>query len=449
MKKYLTQGSVPKAILMLGWPIMVSMLVHLSYNIIDTIFVARLGANAVAAVTYCFPIIFIIFSLAQGLGIGTTALVAQFLGAGKTKEASNVAEHSIALAIILSLLITIPVLLLQKRIFALMGAPSQLLSLITLYSSLIFGAFSIVLITFVLNSVFRGIGEMKIPMRALVFSAIFNIILDPIMIFGLLGFPKLGITGAALATVISRLVALGYVIFILVKKELPIKLSLRYFRFKPVIIKKIISVGLPATLSTTLDALGSSVLMNIVSLFGAMAVAAWGIMIRLESILFMPMRGIGAATITLIGHNVGAGNKQRAKKVAFTAMAFVIAIVSLLGIVLYSYPEAFVRIFISERAVISFVKLYLSVMVFAYPFMAVLFIGISVLQGSGHLRPVLLSTIIKWAIILSASYLLKSSLAARPIIFFVLLAVAYIFVSLLVLVIIFLSRWLEPVVDKH
>ncbi len=446
---FIIRERIHRVLFRLSWPVLVSMLVHFSYNIVDTIFVARLGAEYVAAVTYCFPILFVIFSVAQGLAIGTTALIAQYTGAGNKRDASNTAEHSLLLAIIIAVVITILIITFQRSIFGLMGATQDILSITLQYSTIIFGAFSVVFIAFICNSMLRGVGDMKTPMRALVASSLLNVVLDPLFIFGIGPFPMMGIRGAAVASVISRVFMVCYVLFHLFRRQTQIVLSPRYFRFNKRIFKRLMEVGFPASIASTLTALGNTILMRVVSMYGAMAVAAWGIIIRLDSIIMLPLIGIGTATVTIIGQNLGAGNIKRTNEIARFSLILATLCAGVLALLLWFNSEFLIKVFVDNVEVLEFGRGFFSVMVFGYPLFGFMYTSVSILQGSGHLKPVVIATILRWGSVLGLSCSLRGVLKNNYhglfyiILFGIGLAAAYLAMELLK------GKWRKPVIKPE
>ncbi len=441
--RFILEGSVVKALLKLSWPVAVAMVVQLSYGLIDTFFVAKLGAREVAAVTYSFPIMFIFFSLAQGLAVGTTSLIAQYSGKKNVKNASNVAEHSLFIAIVIALLLSVISERFQKQIFMLIGADKSLIPLIMSYSTIMFGAVAVIFIAFVGNSILRGIGNMKTPMRIMLISSLLNMILDPFFIFGVWFFPKLGIAGAAVATVISRSVMVILIFYILFREKEHLRLSLK-FRFKPKIFREILKVGLPASASSSMNAIGAAILMFFISAFGSMAIAAWGIIMRIESIIFLPMRGIGMASVTMIGQNLGAKKEKRATKTALISILISVVSVSMLGAVLFFYSGFFMGLFVSNREVISFGILYFTYIIFSYPFQGLLYTGESILQGSGRLKHVVIADTMRWAILLGAGISVLKNMNLH--LFFILFMSAFMVSSLYIAAVLLSGKWKKPVI---
>ena len=201
MKRDLTKGSIPKNILSLALPMMAAFLLNTAFHIVDTIFVGRLSALALAAISVTFPVIFIMIALAAGVGVGVTSLIARLLGAKRKKEADNVAEHGLLLGIVLALTFKIFGLAFSRPLFLLL-ATEEMMPLVLEYMHIIFGGSFFMFLAFMSNSILRGEGDMKTPMKMMMLAAVANISLDPLLIFGIGFFPRMDMSRAALAPVI-------------------------------------------------------------------------------------------------------------------------------------------------------------------------------------------------------------------------------------------------------
>ncbi len=445
---YIVDGNIYKALIKLSLPVFIAFVIHMSYHFVDTIFVARLGAEYVAALAYVTPILFIIFAIAQGLGIGATALVAQHVGARNKKKAANIAEHSLLLSIILSIVFTVPILIFQKSIFIAMGATPNLLAITSKYSSWVFGAFGVVFIGFISGAILRGAGDMKTPMISMGISAVINIILDPLLIFGIGPFPAMGITGAAIATVLARTFQVVYICYFLLSKKSKLRLNLRFFKFDYHIFSKIVAVGLPASIASGIRSLGMTFIMGIVSGYGAMAVAAWGIIFKVEGFIFLPLISIGTAAITMIGQNLGAGKIARAQKIAKVSILIGTISVFFIGLILFIFPKFFITIFVPDLAVIKFGVMYFTMIAFTYPLMGIYFVGVAILQGSGHLKPVIVAEILRWGIVLGFGYGLSKLILSDVRNFYFLIIIASIITPLYILYIILKGDWAKAVIKN-
>ncbi len=395
MKRDLTRGSIPKNILSLALPMMAAFLLNTAFHIVDTIFVGRLSALALAAISVTFPVIFIMIALAAGVGVGVTSLIARLLGAKRKKEADNVAEHGLLLGIVLALTFTIFGLAFARPLFILIGATEEMMPLVLEYIYIIFGGSFFMFLAFMSNSILRGEGDMKTPMKMMMLGAVTNIILDPLLIFGIGFFPRMEMAGAALATVISRSMAAILVLIYLLKGRAHIKLDFRYFEYKFGIIKDIFSIGIPASASHAVMSLGSFFLLKITSFFGPFAIAAYGLTMRLGMIAFLPAVGMATAVTTIVGHNVGAKNFKRAETTTWLAVLMVMIFMQAVGIIFFLFPTFWVGIFNKTPEIMAYGHSYLRIVSLLYMLSGVSIIISAAFQGAGRGYPSLILTILR------------------------------------------------------
>jgi putative MATE family efflux protein len=408
MRRDLTSGSITRNILHLAWPTALAMFLQTSFNIIDTIFVGRISSDAIAAVSMVFPVFFLIFALASGIGVGTTSLIARYLGCKRKQQAINAAEHSFLLAALMSLFFTVIGLIFQKPIFTLMGAGPEILPLVLGYSTWIFGGSIFIFFFVASSSVLRGEGDMKTPMRMMITSIVINTILDPLLIFGIGIFPRLGVAGAALATIVSRAIGCVLIVRYLFNGNAMIKLRLRYFKYDLMIIKKILSVGFPTSINQLIMSLGFIFLIKIVSAFGATAIASFGIVVRLNQIVILPSLGIAAAVITIVGRNVGARKFQRAESTAWKATIFAMIAMEIVGVIYFMMPELWISIFTRNFQVIDIGVSYLRIISLSYMFTGLSIITGAAFQGAGKGLPALTITTLRLVILaVPGAYLLS------------------------------------------
>ena len=399
MSRDLTSGSITRNILALSWPTMIAMLMHVGFNIVDAIFVGRISPEAIAAVSIVFPIVFLMFALGGGLGIGTTSLIARYIGAKKIKEADNAAEHSFIIAFVFSILFTIFGLLFANKLYLIIGAAPDIVALAGNYSRWIFGFNIFMFISLAATSILRGLGDMKTPMIGMVAATILNIMLDPLLIFGIGFFPKLGIDGAAIATVISRFVAAIIMMYYIFSPKTAVSIKPKNFKFKPFFIKKILKVGIPSSVNQSLMSFAMIIFTKIIAGFGSIAIAAYGIGFRLESFVTLPVLAIATAVITIVGHNVGANNFDRAEKTTWIAAKISILIVSGIALLFFLFPEIWFGIFSSNTELISYGVDFLRILSLSYIFVAMSIIVGSAFQGAGFAMPRLIMTIVRLFII--------------------------------------------------
>lgn len=203
----LTNGNILKNLLYLAWPTFIGMMLQTLYNIVDTIWIGRYSSLGVAAISMVFPVFFIIIAFGSGISIGTSSLVARYLGANKKKEADNVAEHSVLIALLFGILVTIIGIIFAAPLFRLLGATPEIFDMTLDYAKIIFLGSVFSFLNMMLSAVLRAEGDTKTPTKILLFTTILNLVLDPFLIFGLAGLPEMGVAGAAIITVFAQLIS--------------------------------------------------------------------------------------------------------------------------------------------------------------------------------------------------------------------------------------------------
>ena len=395
MRPKLTEGNVTKNIIHLAWPMVVSFLLHVGFNIIDTIYIGRYSALALAAISIVFPVIFLIIALAAGTGIGVNSYVSRLIGAKKIGKARDVAKHGLMLAVFMWIFFLIGGLLFSEMLFEFLGAEGEILSMSLQYAHTIFVGSFLMFFAFISNSILRGEGDTKTPMKVMALASIVNVILDPLLIFGIWIFPELGIFGAALATVISRSIGAMVLLRYIFSGKGLLKLDLRFPKFRWKIIQEIFRVGIPASLAESVMSLGSFFMMKIVSFFGPFAIATFGLIVRLDSVAILPAIGIGAAIITIVGQNVGARKFRRAEESAWKASFMAAGFMESVGIVFFLFPEQVIRIFNDHPDIVSFGSSYLRIVALAYGFIGLSIVLSSAFQGAGKGYPAMMITAIR------------------------------------------------------
>lgn len=306
-------GTAPifNLIISMSIPAMFSMLVQSLYNIVDSMFVAQLGEEALAALSLAFPIQMLMIAAAVGTGVGVNSLVSRRLGQGLQDEANNAATHGFFLAFMNWLLFALLGFFLTEPFFRSFSDNPNIVStgcdyiyVVTIFS---FGIF----IQVDLEKTLQATGNMIYPMLFQLTGAITNIILDPIMIFGLLGFPALGVTGAAIATVIGQVLSMLLSLYVIFRKNHEIRITLKNFKFHGKTVKDIYQVGLPAIIMQSIMSVMVGGLNAILITFSEAAVAVLGAYYKLQSFIFMPVFGLTQGLMPIMGYNYGARNKQR------------------------------------------------------------------------------------------------------------------------------------------
>jgi putative MATE family efflux protein len=346
---------IKKLLLRLSIPSTIALILGNSYNLVDTIFVGRLGVEAISAISIVFPIQMVLAGIATGVGVGSQSLISRLLGKKQKEDASFAAGNSILLAIIFGFITLILGIFFTRNIVSLFISDPTLIDLATSYARIILlGSFTLFYLRAGLN-ILRGQGNYNLPMFILLFTAIFNIILDPILIFGLLGFPELGIEGAAIATVLSRLISCIPITIILFsqRNEVPIRIS--SFKINPAILRSIVEVGIPTImiqLVMSITIAGTNKILEGLSI-AALAIAVVGIYFKLQSIILTPVLALNRCFVPIVGYNFGAKNFNRiieALKIALI-FSFVVSFFAFLAFELI--PGQLISLFNSNEELIQ------------------------------------------------------------------------------------------------
>lgn len=379
-----------KALFTLAAPIVVGMLVQALYNIVDTAFVGRLGADAIAALTFSFPLFFIMIAVNSGLSTGMSSRIARFLGADKIKDAENAAMHGLVISLSSAVLIFFFGMSFLRPIFSVFGASNTVLELGISYMSIIFFGFLFMFPSFIMNGIFSAQGDTKTPMKVQISSLVLNMILDPIFIY-VLGF---GVRGAAIATTISFAFSLSLFVLLAAKKS-QLRIHPSSFNFSPKIIKDIVRVGAPASFMTLLIFFYVVFINRFMAYFGTDYVAAFGIAGRLESLAVMPIVAFSIATLTLCGMFFGAKRFDLLKSTAWYSIKITVLFTSAVGALFFIFPNLFLRIFTSDISLLSLSSAYLRIVVFTFPLMTISFMCSRIMQAIGYGLPGLIINLVR------------------------------------------------------
>ena len=309
-----TTGSIRRAIFLLAVPMVIEMLMEALFAIVDIFWVVRLGADAVATVGLTESLMTLVYSVAMGLGLSATAMVARRVGEKDRDGAAVSGVQAIALGLLAGVVMGAPCLFLAPRLLRVMGATPEILAVGTGYARIAMGGCVVVLLLFLNNAVFRGAGDAAIAMRVLWLSNSINLVLDPCLIFGLGPFPKLGVAGAAAATLTGRSVGVLYQFYRLSKGGEHIRILAWHVRLNLEVMVRLIRVSLTGILQFAIPHVAWIGLVRIVSTFGAAALASYTIGIRIIIFFILPAWGLSGAAATLVGQNLGAHQPERAEK---------------------------------------------------------------------------------------------------------------------------------------
>lgn len=348
-------GTMPEGrlIITMSFPIMLSMLVQALYNIVDSAFVARISEDALTAVSLAFPVQLLMIAVATGTGVGVNALLSRRLGQKKQEEANAVAVNGVFLSVCFWLVFAVLGLLFGRGFIALFTDVPAVIDMGTSYVTVVTVASCGVFLLFVAERLMQATGNTVYHMVTQLIGAVLNCILDPIMIFGLFGFPTLGTTGAALATVLSQIIAMSIGFFINVRFNHDVRLHLRGFRPDGGILGEIVRIGLPAAVQQSLLSILTVGLNRILMPFSQTAVSFYGVYYKLQNFLFMPVYGLNNALIPMIGYNFGAKNRRRIERITRYALYLAIGIMAAGTVLFELIPVPLLRLFDASDAMLS------------------------------------------------------------------------------------------------
>jgi putative MATE family efflux protein len=364
----LTTGSIPRHLIRLSLPMVWGIFAIISFQLVDTFYIAMLGTEELAAITFTFPVTFTIFSVILGFGIAMSSVVSRQIGQGNQDTVKRITTHGLILAFITGVTLTALGLMFMDAIFVAMGADEVMLDMIDDYMIIWFFGAVCINLPMVGNAAIRAGGDSMLPAMIMTIAAVVNIILDPILIFGLLGFPRLELQGAAIATVFANGCAMLAGLYVLYfKKKMICRDGLHLGLLKDSA-KRLVVIALPAGLTGLLTPLTNAVIISLLAGHGALAVAAFGAASRLEAFAFTVIMAVATGMAPIIGQNWGAGRFDRVNEVLKTALLFAFGWSVFVGLVFLLLAEQFGALFSKDNApeFISVFALYFSIVALTY-----------------------------------------------------------------------------------
>lgn len=378
-----TEGSVPRAIVLLSVPMVLEMAMESIFGIVDVFWVASLGPDAVAAVGVTESLLTVIFALAMGLSMATTALVARRIGEKNPEGAANAAVQAIGLGLIVSLVTGALGAALAMPLLRAMGAPASVIEQGWGYTAWMLGGNATILLLFLINAIFRGAGDAATAMRVLWFANLINLVLDPCLIFGLGPFPEWGMVGNAVATNIGRGAGVIYQLGLLFGGRGRIALARRHVRLQADVMMSLLRLslgGIGQMLIATASWLG---LVRILTPFGAAALAGYTIALRIIIVTILPSWGMSNAAATLVGQSLGAGKPDRAERSVWLTGFYNMAFLAGVTVLFLVFAEPLVRVFTSDPAVVAYGVDCLRIVSLGYVFYAWGMVVVQAFNGAG------------------------------------------------------------------
>lgn len=348
----LLQGNILKSLSSLAWPIIMANILQTMYQLIDTFWLGRLGANAVAAVSISFPILFLVLSLGAGLTLAGTVIVSQYKGSGDQKMIDFSSSQTVTIIFLVSIVLAVAGNFLAYPLMTIVGAEPDIMRDSVIYFKVSSWGFVFLFMFFVFQSLMRGIGNVLLPMYIVLGTVFLNLVLDPLFIFGFGNIPGQGVAGAAIASVITQGISAVIGILILFRGKRGIRIHLKNMLPRVDFVKNMFALGIPASLDQSSRAAAMTVMVMLVTSFGSGVVAAYGIGARILSLVIVPALGFAIATTTLVGQNIGAGHIKRSEKIGMLSSKIAFFGLTTIGIILFVFAENLTAFFVPNDPIV-------------------------------------------------------------------------------------------------
>jgi putative MATE family efflux protein len=410
-----TEGSLSRGIALLSIPTILEMAMESTFGIVDAFWVARLGADAMAAVGLTESLVVLIFAVALGLSMASTATVARRIGEKDPEGASIAAVQAIGFGILVALALGIAGAWFAPSLLGLMYASPGVVRIGSGYARIILGGNACIMLLFLINGVFRGSGDAAAAMRTLWLANLINLALDPCFIYGLAFFPKLGVTGAAVATTTGRSIGVLYQFSILFGGRARVVVARRHLRFDWPVLRRILSVARTAMFQYFIATASWMTLARINAMFGSAAVAGYSLAIRIITFAILPSWGICTAAATLVGQNLGARRPDRSERVVWLAGGYNMAFLTAVGAALFAFARPLVGLFTNDPAMAPIAVTALRYISLGYPFYAWGMVMEQAFNGAGDsATPTWINLFCYWMLQLPLAWWLARSTGLGP-----------------------------------
>lgn len=406
-----TKIGVRKAIFLLAVPMILELVMESTFAVVDIYFVGKLGASAVAAVGLTETYLFLLYSIAMGLSMGVTAIIARRIGEKNQKDAESSANQAIMLTILVSLPFALAGIFFSKELLTLMGADAWAIEYGHKYTQWMLGGNGIIMLLFVINAIFRGAGDASVAMLVLWVANGLNIILDPILIFGWGPIPAMGIQGAAIATNIGRGTGVAIQLWILAKGSKHIKAKISHLYLDARIMLNIIKTSLGGVGQMIIAMTSWIFLVRILADIGSDAVAGATIAIRIMMFTIMPAWGMSNAAATLVGQNLGAEQPDRAESSVWKIGVYNMIFLVIVSAVFFLFNNSLMRIFTQDAGVIAVGAAWLRILSYSFFVYGWWMVAVQAFNGAGDTKtPTKINVVFFWLIQIPLSYFLAITL---------------------------------------
>ena len=395
-------------------PMVISMLVNSLYNIVDSFYVAQISEDAMSALSLVYPVQNLINALAIGFGIGINAAIAFYLGAGDRDRADRAASQGMLLSIVHGVVIMIASICVMPSFLGMFTRSASIVELGVQYSNIAFSFSVVIMISLTFEKIFQAVGRMTLTMIALLCGCVTNIVLDPVMIFGLGPFPEMGIRGAALATGIGQVLTVLIYLAACLLRPLPVHIRGRLLKPDRGMAGRLYAVGIPATLNLALPSLLISALNGILAVYSEIYVLILGVYYKLQTFLYLPASGVVQGMRPIIGYNYGAGEKKRVKQIYQAALVMNLLIMALGTGICLAVPDRLMGLFSQNPETIRQGALALRIICAGFIVSAVSVTASGALEGLGKGTASLVISLCRYvAVIIPAAFLLSRFLGAE------------------------------------
>ena len=413
--KDFTTGSINRAIFLLAIPMIFEMVFESLFAIVDIYFVNKISIEASSTVVLTEASLTILYSIAWGLSIGVTALVARRAGEKNFKSASDIAAQAILVGLFLSLIVSVIGFIFPREILSLMGASDKVAQENYLFTQIMLTGNIVIVLLFINNAIFRGAGNASIAMRVLILANVINIILDPLLILGIGPFPKMGVIGAAVATTTGRAVAVLLQFYYLFNGKSLIKLTAKHFVININLIRSILNTSAGGMFQFIIGSCSWIFLAMIIAESGTAAVSGYGTAIRICIFTILPAWGLANAAATLVGQNLGANQPERAEKSVWRTAFIAFCFFAVVAVIFFLFGEPLMRFFTQDEAAIKAGTECLHILAIGYVFFAYGMIISQAFNGAGDTRtPTYINLFVFWVLQIPLAWVLAKYLKLGP-----------------------------------
>jgi MATE family, multidrug efflux pump len=405
----LLEGSIVRSLFALAVPIALANVLQAAYQLIDAFWVGRLGGTAVAAVSVSTPIMFLTIGLGAGLAIAGSTLVAQYVGARNQEMVDHIAAQTLLMVVFVSIVLGAAGFVAAPAILDLMGVAPDVRAAAVGFLRVSFVALVFNFFFFMFQALMRGVGEARMPVFIVLGTVILNFALDPLFIFGWGSIPAMGVMGAAVATASTQSLAAIIGLATLLRGRYGIHLAWRDFVPDPAYMRRAFVLGFPGSIEQSARALGMTVLTFLITTFGTVTVAAYGIGSTVVQVVMIPAMGLSMAVSTLVGQNIGAGNIDRAERIARLGAMMGFCVLTAVGAIAFLGARAIVAFFVpNDPGVIAAGTEYLRIMALSWGFLGAQFSMTGVLRASGNMMTTMMLTLVsQWVLQFPLAYVLS------------------------------------------